>query len=74
MCVCVCVCVYVCVYTHIHMMHIYIHVYTHTLLHRNLMVNTNQKSVIDLYTKKIKRNPNITLKIVIKSPEKTEKV
>ena len=31
-----------------------------------LMVTTNQKSIIGIHTKK-KRNPNITLKIIIKS-------
>ena len=36
------------------------------------MVTTNQKSIIDLHTKR-ERNPNITLKIVIKSQEKRTK-
>ena len=35
------------------------------------MITTNQKSMID--TQKRERNPNITLKIVIKSQEKTAK-
>ena len=37
------------------------------------MVTTNQKSLIDIHTKKRKRNPKITLKIVIKSQEKRKK-
>ena len=35
-------------------------------LYQNLMVTTNQKSAIDRYTKK---NPNTTLKLVIKLQE-----
>ena len=42
------------------------------LLYKNLSVTTNQKSVIDMHTKR-KRNPNITLKIVIKSPREENK-
>ena len=42
------------------------------LLYINLMVTTNQKSVIDTNIKK-NRNPNMTLKIVIKSQEKRTK-
>ena len=38
----------------------------------NFMVITNQKSTIDTHIKQ-KRNPNITLKIVIKSQEKRVK-
>ena len=38
----------------------------------NLMVITSQKSIIDTFIKQ-KRNPNITLKIVIKSQEKRVK-
>ena len=33
------------------------------------MLTTNQKCIIDIYTQKRKRNPNTTLKIVIKSQE-----
>ena len=43
--------------------------YTYRLLHQNFMVTTNKKSIIDKHTEK-KKNPNITLKIVIKSQEK----
>ena len=37
------------------------------------MVTTNQKSTIDIHTHKRKRNPNTTLKLVIKSQEKRTK-
>ena len=40
--------------------------YIQRLQYQNLMVTANQKSVIDIPTKR-KRNPNITLKIAIKS-------
>ena len=33
------------------------------------MITANQKSTIDKHTHKRKRNPNITLKLVIKSQE-----
>ena len=36
------------------------------------MVTTNEKSIVG-YTQKRKRNPNITLKIAIKSQRKKEK-
>ena len=41
----------------------YIYTYMHTLLHKNCMVTTNEKSIINIHKK---RDPNITLKIVIK--------
>ena len=37
----------------------------------NLMVTTNQKSITDIHTEK--KNPNITLNIVIKSRQKLQK-
>ena len=43
--------------------------YMYRLLYQNLMVTANQKSVIDIHTKR-KRNPNTTLTTVIKSQEK----
>ena len=43
--------------------------YTYRLLHQNLMVTINKKSIIDKHTEK-KKDPNTTLKIVIKSQEK----
>ena len=43
------------------------------LLYQNLMITANQKFVIDTHTKKGKRNPNTTLKSVIKSQEKNTK-
>ena len=46
-------------------------IYTPTELYTNLMVITKQKSII--HTCKIERNPNIILKIVIKSQGKREK-
>ena len=45
---------------------------TQNNLYKNLMVTAKQKSIIDIHTKR-KRNPNITLKIVIKSQEKRTK-
>ena len=42
------------------------------LLYQNLMVQTNQKSIIDI-TQIRKKNPNTTLKEVIKSKEKRKK-
>ena len=47
------------------------HTHTHTqrLLYQNIMVTTNQKSIIDI-DKKRERNPNTTFEIVIKSHEK----
>ena len=41
----------------------------HRWLYLNLMITANQKSTIDKHTHKRKRNPNITLKLVIKSQE-----
>lgn len=41
------------------------------LLHKNLMLTANQKSIKQ--TKKRKRNPNPTLEIVIKSQEERTK-
>ena len=43
------------------------------LLYKKLKVIANQKFIMDTHTKKRKRNPNITLKIVIKSQEKRTK-
>ena len=40
--------------------------YIYRLLYRNFMVTTNQKSIIDIHTKKRKES-KITLTIVIKS-------
>ena len=37
------------------------------------MITANQKFVIDTHTQKRKRNPNTTLKSVIKSQEKNTK-
>ena len=37
----------------------------------NLMVTTNQKSITDIYTEK--KNPNITLNLVIKSRQKLQR-
>ena len=37
------------------------------------MVTTNQKYILDIYTKNRKGNPNITLKIGMKSQEKIAK-
>ena len=45
--------------------------YIERLLYKNLMLTTKQKSIIQ--TRKIERNPNITLKIVIKSQGKRER-
>ena len=46
-----------------------IKIFIYRLLYKNLMVTTNQKSIIDVHTKK-KNNPYITQKVVIKSQEK----
>ena len=43
------------------------------LLYQNLMITANQKFVIDTHTQKRKRNPNTTLKSVIKSQDKNTK-
>ena len=43
------------------------------MLHINLMVITNQKSILDTHTEKREKNPNITLRIVIKSQGKRAK-
>ena len=43
--------------------------YTYRLLYQYLMVTINKKSIRDKHTEK-KKNPNTTLKIVIKSQEK----
>lgn len=42
------------------------------MLHMNLMVITNQKSILDkhTHTQKRERNPNVTQKIVIKRRNK----
>ena len=45
--------------------------FTYRLLYQNLMGTANQKSTI--VTQKRKRNPNTTLKLVIKSQEKRTK-
>ena len=45
---------------------------THIHIPIYLMVTTNQKSIIDIHTKR-KRNPNITLKTVITSQDKRTK-
>ena len=47
--------------------------YKYSRLYKNIMVTTKQKSIIDIYTKKKKKNPNILLKIVITSQEKRMK-
>ena len=46
-----------------------LHIYR--LLYQNLMGTTNQKSTVDTHTEK-KSNPNTTLKIDIKSQERTK--
>ena len=51
LCVCVCVCIYIYMYKH--------------SFYQNLMGNANQKTIIDTHTKK-KKQPNTTLKMVIK--------
>ena len=42
--------------------------YIYRMLYKTLMATTNQKFIIDIHTKK-KKNPNITLKTVMKSQE-----
>ena len=46
--------------------------YIERLLYKNFMVATNQKPIVDAHTK-TKRNPNRTLKTVIKSQENRTK-
>ena len=42
------------------------------LQYRNLIVTTNQTSIIDIYTQK-KKNLKVTLKVIIKSQQKRVK-
>ena len=45
--------IHIYIYTHIYIhTHVYIYVYIYRLLYKNLMVTTNQKSIIDIHTKK----------------------
>ena len=46
--------------------------YTYGLLYANLLVTTKQKSIIDIHHKR-EKNPNIILKIVLKSQGKRTK-
>ena len=46
--------------------------YIYRLLYENLMVTTNQKSIISIHSKE-KKEYNITLKTFIKSQEKKTK-
>ena len=45
--------------------------FTYRLLYQNLIITANEKYTIDTHTRK--RNPNTTLKLVIKSQEKRTK-
>ena len=47
--------------------------YIYRLLYQNFKVAANQKSKIDIHTHTQKRNPNITLKIVITSEEENKR-
>ena len=47
--------------------------FIYRILYQNLMVITNQKSIIDIHTKRKKKNPNTKLKTVIKSQKKRTK-